>query len=654
MAKRHAVIIGVNKYPNLAHVGNYDLHGCVNDAKLMKSILVDKFKFAETEIVELHNEQASRDAIIGQMNRLVDEVDKGDVVVFHFSGHGSRRRAADEDAAKDSTIMPSDSGRDPKPNRDISDIEVNEWLARLSQRTQYITLTFDCCHSGTMTRDAFGDTARVVVDDNRKVEEMDLAADAAGTLDRSKLGPSGFLMNSESYVVMSGCRDDQLSREFSQEDKGPEFRNGALTYFLTQALLQAKPGTTYRDVFEPARLNVIERYKGDQTPQIEGRQDREIFGVRDIEAIRFIPVESVDGDHVSLAGGAAHGLHTGSLWSVYPSGTKTTDGATTLGIIEITEVDALKTKGLVRETHGEITAGARCVEKVPSQTQFQLKVDLGALSDKDRKAIKPGIEKSSLLTLSKSADSADMGVYVLQPRDSAKVSDPIPHIQQVQTPTWAVVDAAGMLAMPLHATSENKVVEILVKNLETRARFKNALNLDNPDSKLDVEFNIYEQLDDDNCELANGGDCVFNDGDRISFEIINNEKDAVYVSLLDFEATGAISLFYPPRGSSEMIEAGKSLRIGRGNQVLRLKLDDAVKEDVAVETLKALITNNETDFRWLEQGATRSIGQSRLRKQFEAAYNGPTTRAVIMETEEEEADDWKSINRFFNLKRRLV
>ncbi|MBT8137029.1 MAG: caspase family protein [Gammaproteobacteria bacterium] len=656
MARRHAVLIGVNKYPNLAHIGNYDLHGCVNDAKLIKQILVEKFHFDAGDIVELHDEQATREAIVGQMNRLVDEVDKDEVVVFHFSGHGSRRRSrtGGDDEAKDSTIMPNDSGRDPRPNRDISDIEINDWLGRLVQKTRYITLTFDCCHSGTMTRDAFADTARLVVDDDRAVEAMGLESADAAPLDRSHLGPSGFLAVSESYVVMSGCRDNQLSREFSLEDKGPEFRNGALTYFLTQELLQAKPGTTYRDIFEPARLKVLDRYKGEQTPQIEGRQDREIFGVRDIEPIRFIPVDKVDGDNITLAGGAAHGLHTGSIWAVYPPGTKSTTDTASLGMVEITKVDALTTDGVLRETNGAIEPGARCIERVPATSQFQLKIDLGALNDDQRAALAPGIEESALLTLSNNPATADMRAYVIAPRQSAAPDDPVPQLVSVNQPTWAMVDAAGELSMPPHTTDEDGIIRLLIKNLETRARFRNALGLDNPDSNLDVEFNLYRHITDDEWEMINGGEAILDDGGRISFEVINNEKEPVYVSVLDLEATGAISLLYPPRGTSELIEPGKTLRVGRGDQVLRLALDDSVRGETGQETLKAIVTSDESDFRWLEQGKTRSVGRSRLKQQFEAAYDGPTTRAVIMETKDDPDDDWKAVNRTFQLKRKLV
>ena len=83
---------------------------------------------------------------------------------MYYSGHGSRRRARrpTKPSGKDATIISSDSGRGDDPNLDVIDDEIHAWLGDLSQVTSYITLVFDCCHSGTISRDVFGDTARWV------------------------------------------------------------------------------------------------------------------------------------------------------------------------------------------------------------------------------------------------------------------------------------------------------------------------------------------------------------------------------------------------------------------------------------------------------------------------------------------------------------
>lgn len=657
MQAKHALIVGVDKYGNLDP--KYELSGCVNDAKLMKSILVDHFRFDESSITSLHNEDASQDGILAQMNRLADDVGKDDIVLFHYSGHGSTRTSADpsEASGMDSTIMPTDSGRHPKPNLDISDKDINAWLERLTRKTRNITLIFDCCHSGTITRDAFGGKVRAVEDDNRSLEEMGI--DPANVPKPTKaatreVGPSGWLTLSDAYVVMSGCRDDECSYEYTDVDGGEEITNGALTYFLTNALTRAKPGTTYRDVFELARQQVNATYPA-QNPQIEGTQDREIFGTKDIEPLRFIPVAAVTGDRLTLNGGAAHGLHSQSRWAVYPQGTKKTEGADLLGLIEIESVGPLTAEAVIRESHGDIIAGSRCVEKTPSVGKYQLKIDLSLLPADQCVALRSAVDESDLLTLAETVEAADVRAYVLEARDSASAGDPVPQVDRIETQTWALVDREGELAMPLHAVSEQDVVKTLVSNLEAIARYRNALGLDNPDSDLSVDFNIYRGSSEGEWELANGGDCVFDDGDCLAFELVNREDKPVFLSVLDFGLTGKIELVYPHKKASEMVAAGRTVELGKGKKKFHLTVPDAFPADRGKETLKAFVTTEEADFTWLQQQGTRSAGtRSQLRKQFEAAYNGPATRELNPEGEDDEDQAWKAIGRSFELRRREI
>jgi hypothetical protein len=190
-----------------------------------------------------------------------------------------------------------------------------------------------------------------------------------------------------------------------------------------------------------------------------------------------------------------------------------------------------------------------------------------------------------------------------------------------------------------------------LNNLESIARFRNALALDNPASCLDVEFNIYRVGPDDELELANGGVFEFEEGERLAFEIINREDRNVFVSILDFGLTGRISLIYPPARAAEMIAPGQTLKVGVGRQRMTLGVPPELQAPVGTETLKAFISTVETDFRWLQQGGLRSIGKDcgGLRQQFEAAYNGPATREILLESNDE--GEWTAPARTFQVRR---
>ncbi len=643
---KHALIIGVDEYPNFDE--SKQLSGCVNDAQLLGKVLVDYFDFEPENIQQLHNSAATREGIIAAMENLLDSINTDDVVVFHFSGHGSRRRAAtlSKGTGKDSTIMPCDTGRQPLPNLDIANTEINDWIARVTDKTSNLSLTFDCCHSGTVTRDAFAAKIRGIPDDDRSIEEMGISPAAAT---RSVDG-TDWMTLSDRYVVISGCRDNEYSHELTQEDGGKTIHNGALTHFLVSALLKAQPGSSYRDVFEEAHRNVNTQYPS-QNPQIEGAKDRELFGTREITPIRFVPVENVDGDSVVLGGGAAHGLVSGSIWSVLPPGSKSKDDVIPLGTLQIDSVDSLSSEASINTATQKILVGSRCIEAEPAPQQFQLKIDLSQVQDCED--LVEGIAKSDLLTAADNANSAEIRAYRLPPRSAA--CEPVPTLSEIRETSWVFVNEQGDVAMPVHAVNKEQVINTLVTNLESISRYRNALRLDNPDDYLDIEFNVYRLDENREWHTINGGDWVFDEGDYIAFDLINHESSAVYLSVLDFGLSGKISLLWPPRTSSELIGAGQTVRIGTGKNRIKLGLPKGFSAPQGVGALKAFVTSGEADFQWLQQESLRSAGtgseSQRLRRQFEAAYNGPKYREAVFDAEEE-SDTWTAVTRSFAIRRK--
>jgi uncharacterized caspase-like protein len=141
--QKWALLIGINRYPNFAPRGQ--LTGCLNDVEVMRQVLVNSFNFPENHVAVITDEQASREGILGAMRELVERVGQEDVVVFHYSGHGSQMpdREGDEPDGLDETIVPYDSGRGTFENRDIKDDEIYLWLKELTAKTSAVTLIFD-------------------------------------------------------------------------------------------------------------------------------------------------------------------------------------------------------------------------------------------------------------------------------------------------------------------------------------------------------------------------------------------------------------------------------------------------------------------------------------------------------------------------------
>jgi hypothetical protein len=676
-ATKRALLIGIDAYPQLPP--RFQLSGCVNDVRAMATVLRETFGFPAANITVLENEAATQADIRAAVETLIGSVKQDDIVVIEYSGHGSQVTDihGDEASGLDNTIVPHDSGRGGKPNRDITDDEIHVWLSRLSKLTPYITLLFDCCHSGSISRDAFGDAGRWVEPDTRPKEEIEaeLASPAvtAAAIEELKearrdlgMGGSGLLPLGQSYLLIAGCSDEESSYEHTLSDGPTPIKHGALTYFLSQELVKAPSGSSYRDVFERAAALVSASHPR-QHPQIEGRQDRLLFGTRDLPQLRFVPVTAVNGAQATLGAGAAHGLTVGSQWAVYPQATKQIDGATRQGLVEITAVRAVSADAKVIEQSqaSPIAVSSRAVEEAHSYGDMRLVVDLADAGDgaAQLQALGRQIADSALLRLraaDEPLDRADLRVYLLAPRTSAGPNDPVPQLARIDEPTWAVIDREGRRAMPLHTVAEPGVAALLCENLEKIARYRNALALRNPNSSSQLQgkvgFTLKRQQSDGSWTEATpdpaSGHVIFHADERIAVEIVNRHSEPVYISVLDFGLTNGISLFYPPSRSSEKFEPGKpAVKIGeREEDRIDLFVPESFAYDAGVETFKLFATTQPADFSWLAQGQTRGAleEQTPLEQLFALAYTGGATRDVrpIKPTV---GEDWITIERSFLL-----
>jgi hypothetical protein len=111
MGEKRAVLVGIN-YPGT----KAELKGCHNDVARMRRCLVDRFGFDESGIRVLVDDgsggpQPTGANIRRELARLVGDARPGDLLFFHYSGHGTRLPAEtgqDDDTGYDECIVPCD------------------------------------------------------------------------------------------------------------------------------------------------------------------------------------------------------------------------------------------------------------------------------------------------------------------------------------------------------------------------------------------------------------------------------------------------------------------------------------------------------------------------------------------------------------------
>ncbi|MGD2249355.1 MAG: caspase family protein [Candidatus Methanofastidiosia archaeon] len=271
---RKALLVGIDDYEPVG-AGGPDLRGCVNDIRDVAHTfhalgIVDA---KPTTMHILTNARASKANILKEFKWLIKGAQEGDVLVFHYSGHGSWMVDVfgDEIDWKDETICPHDF----KTAGMIKDDELRNLISGLKENVT-LDVVLDCCHSGTGTREL---NALAAVPEEQRVTyryiepplDYRLFFDVDPTIQPRKiLKPSGgtreaVVVPGLNHVVWTGCCDYQTSAEARVNG---EYR-GIFTYCFCKVLRRAGIEIT-RSKLDSLVSTYIKDKGYSQIPQLEG------------------------------------------------------------------------------------------------------------------------------------------------------------------------------------------------------------------------------------------------------------------------------------------------------------------------------------------------------------------------------------------------
>lgn len=297
---RRAVLIGINAYAPPIN----PLRGCVNDIAQIKDILQQHYGFREQDIGVLVDEAATRQRILTSIDRLVAGAESGDILVFHYSGHGSQvdDDSGDEWECRDEILIPYDHDW----NNPLRDDDLRIRFDQVPPGAN-LTIIVDSCHSGTINKLATGTqvprsvlvpeeiqeriAAKVarrneaykafVAAEYRRMakdlspEQLDSVIEdfLSEALDRFKENRYQVVDTSQDNVLLAGCQDRQTSADAYIAGDW----HGAFTYNLVRAIHETGGAITYAQLIAEAAKGMTE-YQ--QVPQLEcpdELKDRAIF-----------------------------------------------------------------------------------------------------------------------------------------------------------------------------------------------------------------------------------------------------------------------------------------------------------------------------------------------------------------------------------------
>lgn len=266
--RKLALLVGINSY------SSQPLKGCINDVELQKQLLIHRFGFNPQDIYTVTDQDATRAGILAAFEEyLIKQAKPGDVVVYHYSGHGSRifdpqpiLREIGRTEQLNSTFVPVDGSLPrgyPEAGGTVKDIMGHTLFLLMSAlNTENVTVILDSCFAGggtreTRVRSRDGGQKILVSPDEKAYQEQ--------WLSRLKMSPEDFVKGYRTGVakgiVLAATGRNQLAHERNING----FRAGLFTYFLTHYLWQED--SNIEQIFQKVIPEIPRRFR--QTPYYE-------------------------------------------------------------------------------------------------------------------------------------------------------------------------------------------------------------------------------------------------------------------------------------------------------------------------------------------------------------------------------------------------
>jgi hypothetical protein len=616
MVDFYALLIGIDYYlPNPLFTS---LQGAVRDIDKVADYLDKALKIPPEKIARLTSPLPDTNSlgdvrsarqeihptyqnIVNTFHSITESAKTGDLVYIHYSGHGGRAKTIYPDLKGvgqfDESLVPMDAGNDGYYLRDV---EMTTLLKRMTDKGLIVTVVFDSCHSGGATRgDGEIRGARDgQVDTNDRPQDSTVATRAElaqnWLLQTQNSLKDSWLPNQRDYVFLGACRPTELAYE-AAFGTGKE-RNGALTYWMLDTL-NTNPRLTYQTLYERVKGQIQSKFPN-QLPMLFGESDRLVFG-SEIESVQYsLTIVNVMPERVTLDGGLAQGLSRGTRFALYPVGSDFSDKQKRFAIVEIIELQAstATAKILTAEESGITTAIEKIepglpavMESEPVNLKHRVRLFSKEVGEKEEQLPQELVDKqASALDKVRQAMQSNGWVTEVQGDEAGHYQVAVGRKGEYEISRLTPIDNLTPALSIDDAESPDRVVKRLVH----LAKYKSIEALDNPESKLSIEFELLDEnqqpfLDRHNIKLNSG---------TVYLRVKNNDSQPLNIAMLDLEATWEISSI-PIQGGNAVfyeLDRGQSLEMSMNFQV-----PEGDNYQNKLEKLKLFATKGIANFKWL-------------------------------------------------------
>jgi hypothetical protein len=589
--RKLALLVGINQY----QPGINTLKGCLTDMELQYELLRHRYGFNPADIMLLTDntpQKPTRDNILAAFeNHLIQQAKPGDVVIFHYSGHGSllidpnplNLKSDDENLKQtNGTIIPADCTID---NR--NDIMGKTLFLLSSQiKTDLFTMVLDSCHAGGGTRGnqvvrattfrADGST------DNPSQAELNYQDTQRGKL---KWSSEEFQTQRKKGIAKGVALGAAQKNQLAIDASFGAFNAGAFTYLLTRYLWQLPGQESLSTSFDRLSLVTKELADKSQNAQIPTQEvaagqkfnESPVFHLAAVRPSAEAVIQKVepDGKITFWLGGISsqslEAFQPGSLFSMID------DQSNVIGEIKQTERSGLVGYGVL--TSGVAPkAGILLREKLRNiPTDITLKVALDDSLGKQREAIAQVLKKSSYMQVVPLNQKGTVDFIISRLSDTTRklgsFSEPNGSIGIFNSSKTPIAKSFGRL----EEAPETTVARLRPQLKMLLAKQFLNLTLNGTSSQLKVNVDIKSQQGNNIQVLARGGGRSIEteskpkphkDKSILDVNIQNKESSPIYLAVLSINSDGVIDVLHPVNWDSP-----ESASIVKPNDMTKISIE---------------------------------------------------------------------------------
>jgi|GEM_PF-4604426 len=521
---KHALLVGISYYPEFPN----PILTASNDMELVEEML-SKQEFPSKNIIKIYEKNATHEGMHDGFNKLLSSVSSGDVVYYHFSGHGCQIPdigEKDEDDGYDEVMMPYDSPKLDEEDPDFmekvqlffTDDEFNYYLNRLREKLGkqgQIVVVMDCCHSGTGTRD---------VNSKRVSRGLLKPIVPKGYKPQIKTEKSWSAMDNNhiksddlaGLTSFYGCRASQVNYEYPYNQSPTE--NGSLTYFFNRALNSLDDNATYRNLYTKiAELHEKRRLPAQFQDMLyeSDNKDALVFSGEFVSQKNYLTLSALDKSSAQLDAGSIHGLMLGDTVGFFDNSEMKFErnSAIFVGVVSDLSISTSKVNLLNyledvsrRDFHGY---RARKIANAKSDVKLKVMLDFDdKKSDKNKRTIMEELKGLDFVEITESAPDIVIMDSVVNDESSAFFKLPVNKSIVREGKVFSFGNEYDMCCL-----KKNLEAEVSLKSFfETKSR------IDDPRINIDVRFE--------------GIDTIVNGGFPIKLNLINKSDFDVYWKML--------------------------------------------------------------------------------------------------------------------------